>query len=185
MKRAEAQALADELYKKGAIRVHATDVSGFANNKAASFSASILVIELPNDASARKALFSEFNQMQAPRGYKEARTSARNTSASTHFPLETSLMPFARRPRARMTMRNEWAGTPVAAGSPPYREMPSQPTPSAAAGSGTICSTLTPPSERILSSDCADSRIGSPVSFIFRPRRAAPWDNTARCFPLP
>jgi hypothetical protein len=74
MTREQAQDLFNDLYAKGATRVLANDLSGFAGKNSAQFTAELMIIELPiGDKASRSALFQKYNQLQVPRGYKEAK----------------------------------------------------------------------------------------------------------------
>ena len=73
MSQAESQSLWTELYAKGAVNVLANGLSGFAGRFEAQFTASRMIVELPADKSARKAIFEIYNRTQVPRGYKEAK----------------------------------------------------------------------------------------------------------------
>ena len=73
MKREEADALYQDLRARGAVKVMGNQISGYAARDFAQYTALLMIVELPADPSARKALFEKYNQIQPPRGYKEAR----------------------------------------------------------------------------------------------------------------
>ena len=73
LKREQAEKLVEELRTKGAVKVLASQIGGYATLKEAQFTAQVMIVELPADPAARKAIFDKYNQLAPPLGYQEAK----------------------------------------------------------------------------------------------------------------